>query len=142
MIERDAVVAEAMTWERTPWHHRARVKGAGVDCAQFPAAVYEAVGLIPHIDPEYQMQWALHHREELFIEWVLKCGAVEIQRHQVDRGDLGLWKYGRTFSHGGIFVSKEQIIHAVTNGGVSLDEIDRREDLRTYERRFFTMWPA
>jgi hypothetical protein len=27
--ERRAVIAEAMTWKGTPWHHRARIKGAG-----------------------------------------------------------------------------------------------------------------
>ena len=47
---RDAVVAEAKTWLGTPWRHMQRIKGVGVDCANLPAAVYEACGVIEHVE--------------------------------------------------------------------------------------------
>ena len=49
--QRQAVVAEALTWLGTPYHHRARVKGAGVDCGQLLAAVFEGAGVLRHVDP-------------------------------------------------------------------------------------------
>src|SRR5437660_5143962 len=44
---RGLVVAEAETWLRTPYHHMARVKGAGADCLTLLAEVYEKAGVIP-----------------------------------------------------------------------------------------------
>jgi hypothetical protein len=46
---RAAVVKEALTWLGTPYHHHARVKGVGVDCARLLCAVYEASACVPHI---------------------------------------------------------------------------------------------
>lgn len=140
MIERAAVVAEALSWRGTPWHHKARIKGVGVDCAMFPAAVYEATGLIEHVDPDYPRQWMMHRERELFVEWVLHVGGREIERPAVLPGDLGLWHFGRTFSHGGIFVSQEQVIHAMVGAGVQLDEVNRHVDLSNREARYFTLW--
>ena len=48
---RAAVVAEAATWLRTPYHHMGRVKNAGTDCLMLLAEVYEAAGVIP---PRYR----------------------------------------------------------------------------------------
>lgn len=140
MIARADVVAEALTWKGTPWHHKARLKGVGVDCAMFPAAVYEASGLIEHVDPDYPRQWMMHRERELFVEWVIKVGGREIERGAVLPGDLGLWKFGRTFSHGGIFISQEQVIHAMVDAGVQIDEVNRQVDLLNREGRFFTLW--
>ena len=44
------VVAEAMTRLRTPYHHRGKLKGVGVDCAQLPLVVYAAAGLVEDFD--------------------------------------------------------------------------------------------
>lgn len=140
MTARADVVAEALSWKGTPWHHMARLKGVGVDCAQFPAAVYEAAGLIAHVEPDYPQQWMMHRERELFVEWVEKVGGREIERAAILPGDLGLWKFGRTFSHGGIFISQEQIIHAMVRAGVQVDEVDRHVDLLNREGRFFTLW--
>lgn len=137
--ERIAVVKEAWDWLRTPWHDRARVKGVGVDCAQLPAAVYEATGHIPHIEPIYNRQWALNQNKELYLEWVLQF-AHEIEPALKDIGDLGVWKFGRTYSHGAILISETSIIHAAMAVGVNRDEIDRQEDLRTRPVRWFSVW--
>src|SRR5215469_180915 len=50
---RAAVIAEAKTWLKTPFHHMARVKGAGVDCGQLLLAVYHNAGCMPYIETEY-----------------------------------------------------------------------------------------
>lgn len=140
--ERAAVVAEAMTWAGTPYHHHARIKGAGVDCANLPAAVYEAAGLIPHVQPEYAAQWYQHRDEELFLAFVTPY-ADEIDRATAGPGDFVIWRYGRTYSHGAVIIAPPTIIHATMTGGCAhLGDMDRDEDLATRPRRFFTLWGA
>lgn len=139
-MTREEVVAEALTWEGTPYHHHARIKGVGVDCAQLPAAVYEAVGLIPHMNPEYSEQWMMSRDEELYLSYVFPY-AVEISREKVKAGDFAIWKYGRTFSHGAIIIDPPTVIHAVVRGGaVVRANMDQEEELKSRPARFFTVF--
>lgn len=102
---RARVVAEALTWLGTPYRHRQRVKGEGVDCAQILAAVYEAAGVIEPLDlGEYATQWHLHHEREVYLEWLEFAGAVRVTEGDPLPADVGVWKYGLTHSHGGIVV--------------------------------------
>jgi len=141
--QRAAVIAEAMTWLRTPYHHHARVKGAGCDCAQFPAAVYEAAGLMDHVEPVYPHDWHMHRNEELYLSWAATVGAVEIPVEQAGPGDFIIWKFGRTFSHGAIFVDPPMIIHATQVAQmVTLDRWTADEELSSREHKVFTFWPG
>lgn len=58
--QREAVVCEARTWLNTRFHHRAAVKGAGVDCMMFPASTYTSVLGAAFRIPPYSPQWHLH----------------------------------------------------------------------------------
>lgn len=137
---RAAVVAEAISWELTPYHSHGRLKGIGVDCASLPACVYEAVGLIPHLAPDYSPQWMLHRDEEQFLSWITPH-AREIDRADVGPGDFAIWKFGRCFSHGAIVIDLPEVIHAVIRGGgVVRGNADRDEDLRSREVKFFTLF--
>jgi cell wall-associated NlpC family hydrolase len=138
--ERALVCLEARSWLRTPYHHRARIKGVGVDCAQLPIAVYSDLGLIPPVDPEYVQDWHLHRSEEKYLGWVQGMGTREIAREDVQPGDFGIWKFGRTFSHGAIIVERPFVVHSYIGVGVSLDDMDQHEELLTREARFFTLW--
>lgn len=108
--QRQAILAAARSWLRTPWHHRARVKGAGVDCAQYPIAVYAEAGHIEAFDTgEYPPDWMMHRSEERFLDIVRRYA------DQVDSplpGDLVVYLVGRCFSHGAIVVEWPSIIHA------------------------------
>ena len=139
--QRAAVVAEAMTWLGTPYHPRARVKGAGVDCAMLPSQIYFACGLIPLVDPEYSEQWHLHRDEELYLSFV-KPHAREITREQIGPGDFAIWKIGRVYSHGAIITAlPSTIVHATLAANmVTLDDMDRDELLRTHPVRFWSLW--
>ncbi len=110
LAERRAVLAEARAWLRTPWHHEARVKGAGVDCANFLIAVYAACGLVPEFQPEhYPADWMLHRSEQKFLRYLLQYAApVQVALP----GDIAMFSFGRTDSHGAIVVEWPQIIHA------------------------------
>lgn len=109
------IITETNSWIGTPYHHAARVKGAGVDCAQLLIAVYSAVGALPEdFDvAEYPMDWHLHRDEERYLNQVL-AHAHPVDAPQV--GDIALFKFGRTISHGAIVIEVSDghvdIVHA------------------------------
>jgi len=139
-MTREDVVREALRWEGTPYHHRARLRGVGVVCAMLPAAVYEAVGLIPRVEPDYSPQWMLHRGEEQFLAWVTRF-AHEIPRDAARPGDLAIWKYGRCYSHAAIVIDLPEVLHAVIRGGgVVRGNADRDEELRSRPVKFFTLF--
>ena len=143
--QRQRVVDEARTWIGTPYHSCARVKGVGVDCAQMPAAVYEAAGMIPHIpqDP-YSHQWHLHQSKEVYLNMVLSH-AKEFAGPP-EAGDFVLFKIGRVHAHGGIVSTWPNIIHAVSDGFKGIVETDvtrvpfAKMLLIKRDPRFFTLW--
>ena len=140
MIEaRAAVVKEALSWQGTPYHHQARVKGAGVDCGMFLAEVFERAGVIPHAEVEaYPPDWHQHQDEERYL------ANVERFAHQVDRaplpGDIILYRFDKAISHGAIVVAWPQIIHSYLRLGVVLDEGERNHVLRDAQVGVWSMW--
>ena len=137
--ERAAVVREALSWLGTPWHHRARVKGAGVDCGQFLAAVFIHVGLVaPFPIAEYPQDWNLHRDAERFLETVQTSARRVLPPARP--GDLVLFQYGRCISHGGIVVKWPGIVHAWRDAGVVLDDVTINEELRIRYRGLWSVW--
>jgi cell wall-associated NlpC family hydrolase len=113
---RTAIVAEATTWLGTPFHHQGRVKGAGVDCAMLLAEVYERSGLTPRVDPGYYPpDWHLHRDAERYLDRLLMY-ARELDRPPLP-GDVSVFRFGRTFSHGAIVIQWPRVIHAYWAAG-------------------------
>lgn len=142
--QRNAVITEAMSWLRTPHHNGARVKGEGVDCGQFPIAVYSACGLMPAVDTgSYPHDFHMHRSEEWYLSIAQKYGK-EIEVDRVKRGDFALYKIGRIFSHGAIVIKwPEEIIHAYTGVGVTLAHGlggHLGDKKRVKAIKFFTLW--
>ena len=137
--QRAAVVAEAISWLGTPWRHRGRVKGAGVDCAQFVIKAYAGAGVINDFDTgEYPRDWHIHRGEERFLTFVTRF-AREIAEAEVGPGDLVLCKIGRVYSHGVIVVAWPRGVHAAINAAsVVLCDLDRDAGLIGGPRRFFS----
>lgn len=136
--ERLRVVVETMTWLRTPYHHHGRIKHVGVDCAQILCAVFEATALVPHIDPGfYPHDHHLHRNEEVYIQWLERCGAHEVQTPAP--ADVALFQYGRTWSHGGIVVDGGAVVHAYIGLGVCLTRFDEAP-LAGRTPRFWSLW--
>lgn len=136
--ERQAVIAEALTWLKTPYHHAARVKGAGVDCVQILIAVYQACGLVGEVDTgEYVSDWMLHQSDEIYLEGIMKYA------HPVEvplPGDIALYKFGRTVSHAAIVIEWPLIIHAHRpEKMVTLGEGDKGQ-LADRLHGFFSVW--
>lgn len=123
---RQRIVEEARSWLGTPYHHQAMVKGAGVDCAMILVAVYRAVGLIPAgFDPRpYPQDWHLHRDAERYLSNITRF-CREVETPQV--GGIAVWRFGRTFSHGGICIGSNQVIHSYVGRGVVLDDMGQAE---------------
>ncbi len=138
------ILSEAISWIGTPFHHEARVKGAGVDCAMLLAEVYERAGLIGRIEiPHYPPDWHLHRDAERFLERIV-AHAREIAGPPNGpdplAGDVALFRYGRCFSHGAIVSAWPRVVHAnflaraVTWGDAT------REPLAGRAVKFFTVF--
>jgi NlpC/P60 family putative phage cell wall peptidase len=115
-VLRQRVVTEAEGWIGTPFHHAARVKGAGVDCLMLLAEVYERAGVVGHVDPPFYVpDWHLHRDAERYLEGLVPYARpVEAPLP----GDIALFRFGRTFSHGAIVTEWPRLIHAYWTIGV------------------------
>jgi len=90
--------------------------------------VFEACGMIPHVDPRpYPPDWHFHREEEKYLKGVMDY-ADELKPDELPQaGDIVLYKFGRCISHAGIVMAWPQIIHAYRGQGVVLAEGDRGE---------------
>lgn len=138
-IQREEVVEEAKSWMGTPHRHAARVKGAGVDCGMFLLEVFERVGMIPHVEPEdYPHDWHMHRGEERYLAQVERY-ARKIEGPP-QPGDIVLYRFGRTLSHGAIVTSWPQIIHSHLGRGVVLDDAENNLELASRFMGFWSLW--
>lgn len=134
---RDAVVSEAMSWLGTPYHHHGRVLGVGVDCAQLLIASYADAGVIERLEPGfYAHDWHLHHSEELFQQWLERAGARRVQTPAL--GDVMLFKYGRCFSHGGIWAG-DCVVHSYIDLGVCAHRLNEAP-LNGRQMQVWSVW--
>ena len=142
MTQREIVVAEAKTWLKTPYHHMGRIKGAGVDCGQLLAAVYESAGVVDHFDPGYYpVDWHLHRSEEKYVEAISAQAAEELlppERIPLP-GDIAVYQFGRTVSHGVIVIEWPLVIHAYVGLGVIYGDANQ-SPLAGRLRKIFNPW--
>lgn len=142
--QRAAVIKEALSWQKTPHHNGASIKGVGCDCGWLPLKVYEACGLMPTVDPgRYPPQFFLHKEKdgseprEWYKDIADKFGRV------IDGppgpGDFVLYKIGRIFSHGAIVIEWPRIVHAAYGIGVIQDVGDQGR-LANRDKIFYTLW--
>jgi cell wall-associated NlpC family hydrolase len=120
-ITREAVLAEAMSWIRTPYHPGGQVKGAGCDCGTFIFCVYRACGLVP--DEEvgiFSQDWFRNTSEEKYLFRLMRhahkvAEAVSYPTLNALPGNIVLTKAvnSRVYNHGGIVIKWPRVIHAV-----------------------------
>jgi NlpC/P60 family putative phage cell wall peptidase len=110
---REKIVQAALTWVDTPYHHQARVKGVGVDCAHFIAGVAIDAGLLPanvQLPFDYSPEWNLHNSEEKLVNYLLQFGCTE--KEVAEPGDILAFKIGKAIGHVGILLPNSQYVHA------------------------------
>jgi NlpC/P60 family putative phage cell wall peptidase len=114
---RDELVAEAKTWVGTKYHHKGRVKGAGVDCGGLIYQVYKSITGLPH-EPypnDYPQDWALHKdNNEIYLSFL---APYVVETVSPLPGDVIMFKYGRAFSHGTIYIGDGKVVHAYGRTG-------------------------
>ena len=139
--QRRSVVRAAREWLGTPYHHHARVKMAGADCAMFPLSVYQECGILPkdYQPPEYSVQWHLHRSEELYLKEIDKF-VTEING-EPQPADFVVFQFGRTYSHGAIVVDWPIVIHSYIPHGVTLSDALRDGELLGRKCKFFRVKP-
>lgn len=148
---RQAVVAEALSWEGTPFHVASCAKGSGggVDCAGLVMATFAALGMVvpeplPNIDPRH----ASHNRRSLILEWLK--GHPELCRDVSDQvtinerfgqkgilaGDVVCYRYGLCVHHCGIAISVVYTLQAVYPYGVTRFDMTGPLFRRQYQATF------
>lgn len=127
--QRQAVVAEALTWEKTPYHHMGRMKGVGTDCGMLILQTFENVGLIPPTTIDfYPLDVACHCGKPMYLEWIKKFS------HEVNRellpGDVLAYQFpgAKVPHHAALVITPEIGIHAYIRRGVE------RFNIRGYDK--------
>jgi hypothetical protein len=132
--QRRAVVAAAIDWIGTPFHHDAAVKGAGCDCSHLGMAYSEAMGIALKWPKVYinNPQWFLNQGpdnqlHEIYLEGMLDLGFIELSDGQSnfepfregawidarkETGDCAIAMMGRIYAHGAIIDQWPNVIQA------------------------------
>jgi cell wall-associated NlpC family hydrolase len=137
--QRQAVLAEAKTWLRTPFHFEACAKGAGVACGPLLIAVYGAAGLnVPKDVGHFPHDWHSHTSEERYLD-IVRDYTRPVESPQP--GDIVMFRVfrGRPMCHGGIVVDWPMIIHAADRGCVEYLDVSKTA-LMKRERLFLSFW--
>jgi cell wall-associated NlpC family hydrolase len=133
---RELIIAEAMSWLRTPYIHLGNIKGVGVDCAMILIEIYKKFGFVPEeFEPRpYEPQWYLHRDEALYMAGMEKYSK-RIEAHEVKPGDIAMFNFGRHAAHGAIVINEDLLLHANrVHGNVELHE------RRTLDSRLDSYW--
>ena len=150
--ERERFTKAAHSFLGTPYHHEARLKGGGIDCATLLAEAAAEARIIPRIDlPHYPAQWMHHRHRERLVEIVSEWGT-EVFRTPIV-GDIVLWKFYNLFCHASIVTAWPNIIHSYVQAGKVVEEqVDHADWLRLVAERgpdqgkprpmrVFSLWP-
>ncbi len=133
-----AALIEAGTWLRTPYHHRARIKSVGVDCATLLCEVYHRAGLIDYVElPFYPPDWHMHRSRELYCEIVERYA--DPFEGPPDPADIVVFKFGRCYSHGMIVVQWPLCIHAYINEPVGYVDVNKDHRFLQREHKFYRL---
>ncbi len=110
------ILDEALTWKNTPYHHKGRVKGVGVDCGGFIYEVFNKWLPLPAFPRNYPEDWSLHKEgNELYLDFIMPF-VREIRDPKP--ADLLLFQYGRNFGHAALYMGGNRYIHAWGKTGV------------------------
>ncbi len=133
----DSLITEATSWLGTKYHPHARVKGAGVDCAQLLIGVTEGAGVLSQVTIRQGYSTVVPQGTE-YVDVILQyCD--EITENEVQPGDLALYKTSHGWMHSAIVVRwPDYVIHATEMRGVIATH-GNEDILRGKPRRFFRL---
>jgi len=121
---RQSVVDECKTWLGTPYVHKGRVRGVGVDCGGLLYEVYgRFFGPLKPYPKDYPPDWTLHKENEIYLDF-LEGYVFPVSKPAV--GGITMWKFGRNFAHGTIYIGDNTWIHAFGRNGSGVVQKSRR----------------
>jgi len=118
MTLRTDIVAEARAWLGTPFHHQARLKGVGVDCAGLVIGVGRTLGLMPL---GFDVTGYPRVPDGADVQRLAAQHLRPISQQDLQPGDVVLIAFGPNPQHMGIVGNYLHgglsLIHAVGDGG-------------------------
>jgi NlpC/P60 family putative phage cell wall peptidase len=121
----EAIVAEALAWEGTPYRHQGSRKGVGCDCLGLVRGVWRAVyGAEPERPGAYARDWAEAGGGDPLIEAAARhCRAKPLA--EMAAGDLVIfrWKPHCAAKHAGILVAEGWFLHAYEGHAVTVSPL-------------------
>jgi NlpC/P60 family putative phage cell wall peptidase len=106
---RELIIAEARTWDKTPFHHQARVKGAGVDCVGLCIMVGKTLGLVPN-NFEYTGYRKTPHGGTLV--QVMRDSGFVYEVYEPREADILVFRIDQDPQHVAFLTDDNTIIHA------------------------------
>jgi cell wall-associated NlpC family hydrolase len=135
MTTRAAIVAEARTWKRTPFHHQARVKHVGVDCAGVPICTGKALGCFP---PDMDVVGYARTPDGTSLLAYCDQWMTRIERSEIRIGDVVVIRFDRDPQHLAIVADHPSgclsMIHALGTPDGRGMVVEHRLDEQTLER--------
>ena len=135
-IKERKFIKEAKRWIGTPFLHRGRTYGLGVDCINYVLAIFENCHLLPYVHLGwYSFSWYLHKdKHVVFDKLIEQLSPIEIDK-DFKIGDVFVYNFGRANAgHVAVFLGGKNIIHSVYNTGVIMSNMKDK----TWSDRF--MW--
>ena len=121
MTARETIVAEALSWQGTPYRHQASLKGVGCDCLGLLRGVWRALyGAEPEVAPGYTPDWAEARGAETLAEAALRH-MTAIALAEAGAGDVLLfrWRQNLPAKHAVILIGPDRFVHAQEGAAVA-----------------------
>lgn len=111
------------------------IKGVGVDCATLLIACFNEAGVVDgKVEvPPYSPSWHLHREEAKYTDFIERF-ATEVFREPLP-GDIIVWKFHKSYAHGGIVTDWPNVIHAFIGRGTFEDDALANQMLTTISER-------
>jgi hypothetical protein len=115
-VSAEAVIAAGRSWLFTPYHHMARVKGHGVDCAQVIIAAFVESGVNEDFDPGFYRYLVRIDEEWNDAPFAKRDGWI------APPASVVVIKLGRTFSHSALVTDWPNVLHANVHDGCVVEQ--------------------
>lgn len=107
--QRAAIIAEARTWQGTPYVHKGRIKGVGADCGGFLHALLSPYYELPPMPDDYPPDWSTHSNAERYLDFIMPF----VRRVPFVRpAGITLFHFGNAYSHAAMLLDDGNYIHS------------------------------